>query len=390
MAKQVRATESLGDLVRVSSNTRSKSPQPSVSPAGFPPAIQASIKIYKDSSISPIAKTNSSALLKKKSLKRIKGISPIVGKSPSSSLLIKNQKTANNLIKKPSLKSIENQLSGVSGITSTSYRSVTPTRILDTSHESENFDHFNSRTKKKPMNFEMLVEKYEMYKGIFEEVIQKDKTFSSVLKKIKETYEEFYETSLKEHTKKMKEKIDLLTATLIKRDEDLGILEKRIRKISTENYELAKSLERSEEICNGVQDRLNRISKFSMEKIPKDEQTWKSLIIENEAYAISFKNMESKIKSAKHNEKKLRQLVLEIKRSGFPVEEFYEKTIKKETIIDIKHKEIGSETSGSECLVSGRAQVVLKPSQVPELELEKVEPESFSSSDTYSEYYDHS
>ncbi|OMJ72781.1 hypothetical protein SteCoe_28699 [Stentor coeruleus] len=387
MAKQTRATESLGDLVRLSSNTRSKSPQPSVNPAGFPQAIQASIKIYKDSSISPIAKTNSSALLKKKSLKRIKGISPIVGKSPSTSLLVKNQKTINNLIKKPSLKSIENQLSG---ITSTSYRSVTPTRILDTSHDAENFDHLNSRTKKKPMNFEMLVEKYEVYKGIFEEVIQKDKTFSSVLKKIKEIYEEFYEASLKEHTKKMKEKNDILTASLIKRDEELGLLDKRIRKISTENYELAKSLERSEEICNGVQDRLNRISKFSLENVPKDEQTWKSLIIENEAYSISFKNMESKIKSAKSNEKKLRQLVLEIKKSGFPVEEFYEKTIKKEIAIDIKHKDIGSETSGSECLVSKRAQVVIKPSQVPELELDKVEPESFTSSDTYSECYDHS
>ena len=60
---------------------------------------------------------------------------------------------------------------------------------------------------------------------------------------------------------------------LSKKNEEIDVLDKRVRKLSSENYELAKSLERSEEICSGIQERLNKISKFSMNNIPKDEET---------------------------------------------------------------------------------------------------------------------
>ena len=266
MAKQGKVFDS-GELSRQTSYPKSKSPQRSglLGIQNTNPG-----KIYKD--IQSIVKVNSSALLKKKSLKRIKTISPMLGKTPSHSFLAKNSKPTSLLNKKPSLKILENNFPGITN-TSISYRSATPTKNLEISTEIESADNNFKKTKQKPQSFEKVLEKYEMYKGIFDEIIQKDKTFMVILKKIKDSYEEFYEISILEHTFKLKEKIEKMNELLSKKNEEIDVLDKRVRKLSSENYELAKSLERSEEICSGIQERLNKISKFSMNNIPKDEET---------------------------------------------------------------------------------------------------------------------
>jgi hypothetical protein len=280
--------------------------------------------MYKDSTQS-IPKTNSSSILKKKSLKRIKPISPLMGKSPSYSILSKSTVSKSKI----SSKSIQNSLPDVISSSSVSYRNATPTKHLDIS-----LDRLSSETKvdekvlKKP-KFIVILEKYEMYQRIFQEIIQKDKSFALILKKIKDVYEEFYETSIKEHTEKLKNKLQKNNELLIQKNEDISSLEKKIKKLSSENYELKKSLERSEEICNTVQNRLNKISKFTGPDLPKDEDTWKSLIVENEAYSISFKTLESKLNKSKQKERKLRSIIIDLKKNGFPVEEFLENINKK-------------------------------------------------------------
>lgn len=385
MSKQIRGTESYSEATRVGGPTRAKSPQRSISPNTSAHNHSSITKIHKESGIHPITKVHSSALLKKKSLKRIKATSPLIGKSPSVANFTRNPKIINMLTKKASLKNIENHLPGISSIPVSSYRSVTPNKVFeqDLSHNSSLIS-----TKKKVQTYSLIVEKYEMYKGIFDEIIQKDRNFSSILKKIKETYEEFYEISIKEHSSKLKEKNEALNGIIAKKCEEITNLDKRIRKLSTENYELARSLERSEEICNGIQNRLNKISKFKLEGVERTEENWKALVIENEAFAISFKNLEKKLKELKGSEKKFKQLLIDIKKSGFPVEEFYETRIKKKKPIDEPKIETGSMTSDSGYIVSQRAEEKPKPEIVPELNLAKVEPESFSSSGSYSSYYD--
>ena len=272
MAKQSKASDSFGEISRHNpNNIRTKSPQRSVSPNYSYPNQPNHIKIHKDTSIHSIVKTNSSALLKKKSLKRIKATSPLLGKSPSSSIIQKNQKSV-ILDKKISLKSIENSLPDISSSNPTRNRSFTPHEKMEINTDLETSD-ILTKSKIKVLSFEKRVEKYEIYRRMFDEIIQKDKNFASVLKKIKDSYEEFYEFSIIEHTQKLKDKIENLTNSLNKKTEEVISLDKRIRKLSTENYDLAKSLERSEEICNRVQDRLNKISKFNMTDIPSDPQT---------------------------------------------------------------------------------------------------------------------
>ena len=42
-----------------------------------------------------------------------------------------------------------------------------------------------------------------------------------------------------------------------------------------------------------------------------------------------MKNLERKMRTTKDNEKRLQQLILELKKAGFPIEEFYKKMLKK-------------------------------------------------------------
>ena len=285
------------------------------------------------------------------------------------------------LTKKPSLKSIENHLPGISSNPISSYRSLTPNKLPDSGSLSS-----STMQKKTILSFALVFEKYEMYKGIFEEIISKDKNFAKIFRKIKDVYEEFYEISLKEHTNKLKEKLEALNELVLKRNEEILALDKKVRKLSSENYELGRSLGRSEEICNGIQNRLNKISRFDVKAEDRTEEHWKALVVENEAFAVSFKNLEKKAKGCRENENKLKRLLVEIKKSGFPVEELYEKNIKKKKSFCEPAAEDSSVTSDSGCLVSGRLAEVEKPDIIPELDLGKVEPESWSSSSSYSSY----
>lgn len=385
MSKQSRGIELYSEATRSGIQSRAKSPQKSLSPNTSSNNHSSIAKIHKESGIHSISKVNSSALLKKKSLKRIKASTPIIGKSPSVSNISKNPKIISMLTKKSSLKNIENHLPGISSIPVSSYRSLTPNKLADLD-QSQNSSIYN--TSKKVQSYTMIVEKYEMFKGIFDEIIQKDKNFSSILKKIKEAYEEFYEVSIREHTHRLKEKNDNLNQVVSKKCEEIANLDRRIKKLSTENYELARSLERSEEICNGIQNRLNKISKFSLDGIERTDENWKALVIENQAFAISFKNLEKKLKNFKTGEKRFKKLLIEIKKTGFPIEEFYEKTIKKKHERQEPQIEAGSMTSDSGYIVSSRHEEKPKPEIIPELNLAKVEPESWSSSGSYSSYYD--
>lgn len=371
MSKQGKSSESFGSMQK---NPQSKSPTRAINPNHH-------TKLQKDPAFH-LGKVNSSALLKKKSLKRIKTISPLIGKSPSYSVLIKNQKSS--LSKKPSLKAFNN-LPGIIA----SYRSVTPTKTLNISAELETSEETMRKPQQKKLNFTMMVDKYEMYKGIFDEIIEKDKNFSQVLKKIKDAYEEFYSASIEEHTKKLREKCEVLNEILSQHKENQMSLEKKVKKLASENYDLAKSLERSEEICNCIQERLIKISKFDINKVPQDEETWKSLVIENEAYSISFKNLESKLKNSRKNEGKLRRLIEDIRESGFRVDKFIEKSMQgrnQEKAHEFNVKPMYSETSESDYLISQRGIIGKKNEKIPGLDLDKVPPVSISSNNSYSDY----
>lgn len=267
-----------------------------------------------------LSKVKSSLVLKKKVTKAPKNYSVTPEKSPStkdSNILRSKEKIFINYSEK------ELPIMNISN--SISYRSNTPLQIsgFDSDHSFSSKKNLKSDKKQKPLGFQAVVEKYEMYKRIFSSIIEKDKPFSTALKKIKEVYESFYEYSISEHTEKLKEKVTSQEKTIKEKDEEIAALKRKTKKLASENYEIAKSLERSEEICSVIQHRLNKIANFSLENYNMDKDTWKYLITENEAYSISIRNIEKELKASRKNEKKLRNIVREFSRGYIP-QDYYD------------------------------------------------------------------
>ena len=229
----------------------------------------------------------------------------------------------------------------------------------------------------------------EIYQQAFDEVITKDKIFSSILSKIKGFYEHRISKSKgRNKDKEYKEKIKEINRSLNAQIDINKSNERKLEKIVRENIELSKSLDRSEEICTEMQKKLVMITNYNVSEVPKDEIKWKALLLENKSYVEGYELLKDDIKNYKYKEKKLLQLILALKQRGYPVEEVYESEVDQK-----RHKPLpnysGSDeiesNSEAENLVSGRAPTKEKPNFIPSLNLLEVEPESISSSSFDSE-----
>lgn len=229
----------------------------------------------------------------------------------------------------------------------------------------------------------------EVHKDIFNEIISKDKNFGRVLKKIKS----FYDKAISEQGsgllfKELKSKLRESETRVKNQTDAIKNLEAKIEKILKDKTSLAKELERSEEICTEIQKRLCRITNYDASEVPKDENKWKAVLLENRTFAESLRELKEEIKEYRYKEKKLMQLLSLLKDKGYPVESVYENEVAKKKAKALPHYSncsVLSSKSEYENLVSGRAPSPQKPENVPSLDLLKVEPDSFSSdSNTYS------
>mmetsp|Transcript_32746 Transcript_32746/g.32451 ORF Transcript_32746/g.32451 Transcript_32746/m.32451 type:complete len:109 (-) Transcript_32746:8-334(-) len=96
--------------------------------------------------------------------------------------------------------------------------------------------------------------------------------------------------------------------------------------------------------------------------------------------------MKAELKSFRSKEKKLLKLIMAMKKRGYPVEEVYEKdVVKRRKIEKQSDQEKPENESEEELIVSGPLKPVPKPDFIPNLKLENVQPESFSSSSSESD-----
>ena len=228
------------------------------------------------------------------------------------------------------------------------------------------------------------VKALEIYQQVFDEVISKDKIFSSILSKIKGFYEYVLtKNSGRNKAKEYKEKIKEINRSLNAQVDINKSNERKIEKIVKENIELSKSLDRSEEICTEMQKKLVMITTYNVSEVPKDEIKWKALLLENKSYIEGYEVLKDDIKNYKYKEKKLLQLILALKQRGYPVEEVYESEVDQKRHKPLPHYSGSDEiesNSEAENLVSGRPPTKDKPNFIPNLNLSEVEPESISSS----------
>jgi len=204
---------------------------------------------------------------------------------------------------------------------------------------------------------------WQVYSEVFQQTIDKDKRFGSLLLKIKGFYETWLATFLHQSSEKAvaqyteqlrqaKKKIQLY------HDEKKQMLRK-IEKLSKESLELSRKLDECEDDYDNLKQKLEYISSFDLDEIALDEKTWKYLVVENQGYHELFKKMQVEFKSAKDEEMRLLSLIQRMKDRGFPVEELEDRSESEE-----------EDEDDLEPLASGPEKKMQKPKIVPRLRLD--------------------
>lgn len=252
--------------------------------------------------------------------------------------------------------------------------------------ESKNFDHktfhLNSTLDQIQVSVKengISVEIFQKLQECFESVIAKDKVFGGILRKIKAGYEGWvnFKSECNTENLKMRTEIQELSRKLSEESEENKRLHRKIQKFSRENAELGRTLEERENNCRTLQEHLLKITNIDVNEVPHDKTSWKVLVSENKSYSELCKTLKHKVKSMKTQEKKLMKLFWNLKQKGYPIEEVYE-NLNNNNIKKGNSGKKADELSDCEYIDLEPLKVRPRPSSIPELKIEKVEPNSFS------------
>ena len=224
---------------------------------------------------------------------------------------------------------------------------------------------------------------FEIYQKYFGELIKLDKKYDRVLLMIKAGYDSRVANAESSLASRLKIEIKELQNIIQKENKEKKLFLRKLEKLSKENVELSRGLDDTESKYNDLIARLNEISKFDLSALPKEEITWKSLVLENQGLSRLNKEMQADIKTISSKEKKLVSLLVALKSQGYPVEEIYEKQLAK-SMRSITPQGY-SEDTDTEALISGRAKIVKKPAIIPKLNLDDVQNDAFSNDSFFSQ-----
>lgn len=169
---------------------------------------------------------------------------------------------------------------------------------------------------------EQSPEFYEKVFELFDEVIEKDIIFGSVLSKIK--------IIIMKNINEQVENFKDINKQLQINQEEKSSFKKMLDRLSTENIDLGKEIQRLEAICSGLQSTLDEIRKVSVESTPINSDKWKALIYENHQYSSLVQDMKLDIREYQYKEDQLIRLIGAIKNRGVPVDDIYDEEVKTE------------------------------------------------------------
>lgn len=218
--------------------------------------------------------------------------------------------------------------------------------------------------------------KFEAYRTAFADIIEKDEQYGSLLKKIKEVYEQKikYEKIDVSHDiiEQLKEDLRNSKEKLLSRKKEKKMLMKKIEKFVKENVEISRSLAEWEEKYFDLQEKLVELSRVDLGSVKMDELSWKFIVSENNHLAKLCQNMKEDLRMLSKKEKRLVKLVVVLKEKGYPVEEVYEGIMSKKSKqkARIEFGEQVEDDTENEDLVSGKARSVKKPEFVPCLDFD--------------------
>lgn len=235
---------------------------------------------------------------------------------------------------------------------------------------------------------------FEAYQIAFADIIERDSVYGSLLKKIKEAYEQKIKYEKidvsKEVIEKLKADLKELNEKLLEKKKEKKILVKKIEKFVKENVEIGRKLTEWEERYFDIHDKFVELSKIDIGTMRMDELSWKFLITENKHLEKLCIEMRKDVKMLSKKERKLVKLMVILKDRGYPVEEvFQEEMEKKEKKMkdwenELRADEPLADNSENEDLVSGRPKNMKKPEIVPCLDFNELieSQEDFESSES--------
>lgn len=183
---------------------------------------------------------------------------------------------------------------------------------------------------------------------VFDELIEKDLLFAPVILKIKEFVKGFL-NKYENDCKVLQDKISEVA-------EEKQNFARMLDRLSTENIDLGKEIQRLEVVCTGLQETLDDIRKVSLGNVPINGDKWKALIYENSQYAALVQDMKLDIREFQYKEDQFIRLIGAIKARGVPVDDIYDEDVK-------------TDVSGSRVSESVESLMSIK---VPKLNLSKV------------------
>ncbi|OMJ73902.1 hypothetical protein SteCoe_27320 [Stentor coeruleus] len=143
-------------------------------------------------------------------------------------------------------------------------------------------------------------EKFYIAEALFDEIIAKDKIFGKYLEIVKKCYEEHLQEKIENISfEKEIEKEELMMSykALEQENESLQI---SLESISKENLELSKDIEICEEHCIKLQQKLSKVYNVSLDNVPNNPETWKSLLLENQFHSDMCKMLKKELEVYKH------------------------------------------------------------------------------------------
>jgi hypothetical protein len=217
-------------------------------------------------------------------------------------------------------------------------------------------------------NFET---QFPIYEKMFQEVIDRDRQFGSLLIKIKVFYESRLRAMSKTGTNVAAEQLFEQCAEQLKAakqklkqcSEEKKLMLRRIGNLSKETVEMNQNIEELELENEQLKGKLDTIKCIDIGEFPKNEDAWKYLIVENQNYYQENRRLRHKLRVVESQSDTLQLLVQRMRDRGFPIDELEERLFSSLE---------SSKAEDLEPITTGPAKSMEKPTNVPKLRLAEV------------------
>ncbi|OMJ67618.1 hypothetical protein SteCoe_35167 [Stentor coeruleus] len=216
--------------------------------------------------------------------------------------------------------------------------------------------------------------RFEVSKAIFSLILEESKDQTGVLRVIKKEYEQFIKDQAKEFEK--------LKGNLQDIEKMKSLLSVELEQSVQQNNDLKSSLNALHEKYMRISDKFFKIISFDSNELEKTDENWTRLCQENRMYEDALQKVSEDCKYYKSKAKKMMKLLVAIEKKGYPVEDVYNKEVKKQNVLPkYEGDDQPLDDTEHENIVTGKNPRVKKPFGIPDLDFECLEPDIFSSSD---------